>query len=158
MYDKNSRQTTIRELVKAGMVHSQEELQDLLNERGFAATQATLSRDMKAMGIVKMHDPEYGYSYRLPYGNGSGASAAPDIISSEGMLSIEFSGSLAVIKTRPGFANVVGAILDASHLAVLMGTIAGDDTVLLVFRDSFSREDVMESLAQVLPGISRLVK
>ena len=105
-----------------------------------------------------MHDPEFGYSYRLPYGNGSGASAAPDIISSEGMLSIEFSGSLAVIKTRPGFANVVGAILDASHLAVLMGTIAGDDTVLLVFRDSFSREDVMESLAQVLPGISRLVK
>lgn len=158
MYDKNSRQNTIKELVKAGMVHSQEELQELLNERGFAATQATLSRDMKALGIVKMHDPEFGYSYRIPYGTASGSASAPGSISAEGVLSIEFSGQLAVIKTRPGFANVVGAILDASHAAAIMGTIAGDDTVLLVLRDSFTRSDVMDSLSAVLPGITRLVK
>lgn len=158
MYDKTSRQNTIKELVKAGMVHSQEELQELLNERGFAATQATLSRDMKSLGIVKMHDPEFGYSYRLPYGSVNGVSGMPNSISSDGVLSIEFSGSLAVIKTRPGFANVVGAILDASHVAALMGTIAGDDTVLLVLRDAYTRADVLDSLAQVLPGIIRLVK
>ena len=158
MYDKTSRQNTIKELVKAGMVHSQEELQELLNERGFAATQATLSRDMKALGIVKMHDPEFGYSYRMPYGSGNGAPGIPNSISSDGVLSIEFSGSLAVIKTRPGFANVVGAILDASHVAALMGTIAGDDTVLLVLRDAYTRAEVLDSLAQVLPGIVRLVK
>lgn len=158
MYDKTSRQNTIKELVKAGMVHSQEELQELLNERGFAATQATLSRDMKALGIVKMHDPEFGYSYRLPYGSANGASGMPNSISSDGVLSIEFSGSLAVIKTRPGFANVVGAILDASHVVTLMGTIAGDDTVLLVLRDGYTRSEVLDSLAQVLPGIIRLVK
>ena len=158
MYDKTSRQNTIKELVKAGMVHSQEELQDLLNERGFAATQATLSRDMKALGIVKMHDPEFGYSYRIPYSSGSGTPGVPNSISSDGVLSIEFSGSLAVIKTRPGFANVVGAILDASHVAALMGTIAGDDTVLLVLRDAYTRADVLDSLSQVLPGIARLVK
>ena len=99
MYDKTSRQNTIKELVKAGMVHSQEELQDLLNERGFAATQATLSRDMKALGIVKMHDPEFGYSYRIPYGSGSGTPGVPNSISSDGVLSIEFSGSLAVISS-----------------------------------------------------------
>ena len=92
MYDKTSRQNTIKELVKAGMVHSQEELQELLNERGFAATQATLSRDMKALGIVKMHDPEFGYSYRMPYGSGNGAPGIPNSISSDGVLSIEFSG------------------------------------------------------------------
>jgi transcriptional regulator of arginine metabolism len=157
MYDKNSRQNTIKELVKAGMVHSQEELQELLNERGFAATQATLSRDMKALGIVKMHDPEFGYSYRMPYGQGSGAST-PNIISAEGIQSIEFSGSLAVIKTRPGFANVVGAILDASHVQSLMGTIAGDDTVLLVLRDIYMHSEVLESLSDVLPGIAQLAK
>ena len=158
MYDKNSRQNTIKELVKAGMVHSQEELQELLNERGFAATQATLSRDMKALGIVKMHDPDYGYSYRMPYGQGTGIASTPNIISAEGIQSIEFSGSLAVIKTRPGFANVVGAILDASHIDSLMGTIAGDDTVLLVLRDIYTRSEVLDSLSQVLPGIAQLAK
>ena len=151
MYDKNSRQNTIKELVKAGLVHSQEELQELLNERGFAATQATLSRDMKALGIVKMHDPDYGYSYRMPYGPGNSVSA-------EGIQSIEFSGNLAVIKTRPGYASVIGAILDSSHIPSVMGTVAGDDTVLLVIRDGFTRSEVVESLSQVLPGIAHLAK
>lgn len=158
MYDKNSRQNTIKELVKAGLVHSQEELQELLNERGFAATQATLSRDMKALGIVKMHDPDYGYSYRMPYGPGNSVSPAPGIISAEGIQSIEFSGNLAVIKTRPGYASVIGAILDSSHIPSVMGTVAGDDTVLLVIRDGFTRSEVVESLSQVLPGIAHLAK
>jgi len=158
MYDKNSRQNTIKELVKAGLVHSQEELQELLNERGFAATQATLSRDMKALGIVKMHDPDYGYSYRMPYGPGNNVSPAPGIISAEGIQSIEFSGNLAVIKTRPGYASVIAAILDSSHLTSVMGTVAGDDTVLLVIRDGFTRSEVVESLSQVLPGIAHLAK
>ena len=158
MYDKNSRQNTIKELVKAGLVHSQEELQELLNERGFAATQATLSRDMKALGIVKMHDPDYGYSYRMPYGPGNSVSPAPGIISAEGIQSIEFSGNLAVIKTRPGYASVIAAILDSSHLTSVMGTVAGDDTVLLVIRDGFTRSEVVESLSQVLPGIAHLAK
>ena len=158
MYDKNSRQASIKELVKAGMVHSQEELQELLNERGFAATQATLSRDMKAMGIVKMHDAEFGYSYRMPYDPESGKSSGPKSLSSEGILSIEFSTSLAVIRTRPGYANMVGAIIDASHPETVMGTIAGDDTVLVVLRETYSRIEVIASLSAVLPGIEFMVK
>ena len=158
MYDKNSRQATIKELVKAGMVHSQEELQELLNERGFAATQATLSRDMKALGIVKMHDAEFGYSYRMPYDSESGKSPALKSLSSEGILSIEFSSSFAVIKTRPGYANMVGAIIDASHPETVMGTIAGDDTVLIILREAFSRIEVISSLSAVLPGIEYMMK
>ena len=158
MYDKNSRQATIRELVKAGMVHSQEELQELLNERGFAATQATLSRDMKAMGIVKMHDAEFGYSYRMPYDPESGKSSGPKPRSAEGILSMEFSAALAVIRTRPGYANMVGAIIDASHPETVMGTIAGDDTVRVVLRETYSRIEVIASLSAILPGIEFMVK
>ena len=158
MYDKNSRQATIKELVKAGMVHSQEELQELLNERGFAATQATLSRDMKALGIVKMHDAEFGYSYRMPYDSENGKSPALKSLSSEGILSIEFSSSFAVIRTRPGYANMVGAIIDASHPETVMGTIAGDDTVLVILRETFSRIEVISSLSAVLPGIEYMMK
>ena len=158
MYDKNSRQATIKELVKAGMVHSQEELQELLNERGFAATQATLSRDMKALGIVKMHDAEFGYSYRMPYESEPGKSPAMKSLSSEGILSIEFSTSLAVIKTRPGYANMIGAIIDASHPETVMGTIAGDDTILVVLRENYTRIEVISSLSAVLPGIEFMIK
>ena len=158
MYDKNSRQATIKELVKAGMVHSQEELQELLNERGFAATQATLSRDMKALGIVKMHDSEFGYSYRLPYAAENGKDSATKSLSSEGIVSIEFSSMFAVVKTRPGYASVIGAIIDAARLDSLMGTIAGDDTVLLILRESFQRAEVLDSLSYALPGIEYMVK
>ena len=94
----------------------------------------------------------------MPYGQGNGIASTPNIISAEGIQSIEFSGSLAVIKTRPGFASVVGAILDASHIDSLMGTIAGDDTVLLVLRDIYTRSEVLDSLSQVLPGIAQLAK
>lgn len=152
MYDKISRQSTIKELVKAGMVHSQEELQDLLNERGFAATQATLSRDMKALGIVKMHDPQYGYSYRMPFAQDAHQPQRPHE-SYDGVVSIEFTSSLAVIKTRPGFASVVGAMLDASSCEVIMGTVAGDDTVLLVLREQYTQAQVLRSLSNIIPGL-----
>ena len=159
MYDKKSRQNTIRELVTAGMVHSQEELQELLSERGFAATQATLSRDMKEIGVVKMHDPEYGYSYRIPFQGEHPQSRMHQAASLDGVVSIEFSSSLAVIKTRPGFANVIAAIIDAAGHDTLMGTIAGDDAVLLALRERFSRDEVLASLSQVLPGIqNKLIK
>ena len=79
-------------------------------------------------------------------------------LSSEGITSIEFSASLAVIKTRPGYANVIGAIIDASHPDSVMGTIAGDDTVLLVIRETFTRTEVLDSLSIVLPGIEHMVK
>jgi transcriptional regulator of arginine metabolism len=105
-----------------------------------------------------MHDAEYGYSYRMPYSSEGGHSAVTNSLSSEGIQSIEFSSSLAVIKTRPGFANVIGAIIDAAHPDTIMGTIAGDDTVLLVLRESFTRAEILDSLSAVLPGIERVVK
>lgn len=156
MYDKNSRQNTIKELVKAEMVHSQEELQELLNERGYAATQATLSRDMKALGIVKMHDPEHGYNYRMPF-SGEKHPFLSGNSSLGGIISIEFGSSFAVIKTRPGFASVIAAILDSSIQDVLMGTIAGDDAVLLIIRESYPRISVLNSLSAVLPGIENKI-
>ena len=158
MYDKNSRQNTIKEVVKAGMVHSQEELQDLLNERGYAATQATLSRDMKALGIVKMHDSEHGYSDRIPFVNPELNTASGHDMSMDGVVSLEFAAaSMAVIKTRPGYASVVAAILDSSAQEVIMGTIAGDDTVLLILRERFSRNSVINALSAILPGIENKI-
>jgi transcriptional regulator of arginine metabolism len=94
----------------------------------------------------------------MPYDPESGKSSGPKSLSSEGILSIEFSTSLAVIRTRPGYANMVGAIIDASHPETVMGTIAGDDTVLVVLRETYSRIEVIASLSAVLPGIEFMVK
>ena len=148
----------IRKIVSASRVSDQGELIKALKQRGIHTTQATLSRDMKALGIVKMHDAEFGYSYRMPYAPETERDSTLKSLSTEGVLSIEFSASLAVVKTRPGYASVIGAVIDASHPDSVMGTIAGDDTVLLVIREAFSRLEVIRSLSVVLPGIEHMIK
>ena len=74
-------------------------------------------------------------------------------MSSDSIDSLEFSGSMAVIKTRPGHAGMIASIIDEGHLSEVMGTLAGDDTILLVLREGFSHDDVAESLGGMFKGI-----
>ena len=157
MNEKNNRHETIKELVRAGLVHSQEELQNLLIQKGFDVTQATLSRDMKALGIVKMHDPAYGYSSQIPYQKHTPTLPLNASASLDGIYSLEFASPLAVIKTHPGFASMTAAIIDAKASETIIGTLAGDDTVILVIREGFSREQVISSLSAVIPGIENKI-
>jgi len=153
MYDKENRHNVIKELLKTSKIQSQEDLQELLSQRGFAVTQATLSRDMKALRIVKMHDPELGYAYHIPaFGskNSAGKSVNPSI---DGIVSLEFSDSFAVIKTKPGFASVVASIVDNSVGKMLMGTIAGDDTVLLMLRSKYTHQEILSEISSLFLDI-----
>lgn len=137
------RQQAILEIIQAGPVFSQDELATRLKEAGIASTQATLSRDLKALQIVK--GPTGGY--RLPQ-----QKAVPPS-SLQGILSIEFAGQNAVIKTQPGYAAAVAARIDHRPCAAIMGTLAGDDTILLVLRLGFSPEEVLENLKPIIPDI-----
>lgn len=74
-------------------------------------------------------------------------------MSSDSIDSLEFSGSMAVIKTRPGHAGMIASIIDEGHLPEVMGTLAGDDTILLVLREGFRHEDVTSSLSEIFKGI-----
>jgi transcriptional regulator of arginine metabolism len=129
---KLARHKAILELVDEGPISSQEELQKLLHRRGFDAGQATLSRDIRELGLVKSAG-----GYELP-----GREAAPetdlpsvDRLVREFVTSVRAAENLLVTKTSIGSAQPVAAALDGEHWPEAIGTVAGDDTILIVCQD-----------------------
>jgi transcriptional regulator of arginine metabolism len=152
--ERGPRLAAIRRLIAGGKVDSQETLIDLLRREGFTATQATLSRDLKALGIGKVPTLSGGYTYALPereHSSASNATFVQDFM--RGYVSLEFSGTLGLIKTLPGHAGSVASALDNLRIRELLGTIAGDDTILVVPRSGVSRPKVLSALRSRLPGI-----
>jgi len=132
---KNRRHFAIMDIIVNRNVGTQEELCDLLRERGYDITQATVSRDIKELKLIKVPDEE-GYHYALP------EAASPRVSQEkirrnfrEAVISIDISENLIVIKTLPGTANAVASTIDAAENGDILGTIAGDDTILVVARN-----------------------
>ena len=155
MKDKESRQRIIRHLVERNRISSQEELVGLLRDEGINVTQATLSRDLKDLRIAKIHSENGGYVYALPRGpqvlralpNQSDHSLA-------GIESVEFSGNFCVIQTRPGYASMIASFIDMNMGHEIMGTIAGDDTILIILREGTDSAYMLGLLESLLPGVS----
>ena len=138
------RQQAILDIIQAGPVFSQDELALRLKEQGISSTQATLSRDLKALRISKVP----GEGYVVP---ARGRSLSSDFTS--GILRIQFSANLGVIRTRPGLANAVAVLIDNQMVFPVLGTIAGDDTILLILRDGSTPEGVLDALNPLFPEI-----
>jgi len=155
MQGKKDRQRLIRELVRNNKVSSQEELAALLARSDCDVAQATLSRDIREMRIAKVHD-EDGYYYRLPV-PGSHLRLQGDELLSASVERVEFAGPVLVICTRPGHANMIASAVDAAHLRPVIGTVAGDDTVMLVYREGISRGEVTEALSTLIKDIENKV-
>ena len=154
MKGKTERQKLIRDVIRNGRVANQEELAAALEASGLSVAQATLSRDIKELHISKLHD-EQGYFYSLDRPLSPSRSNSGGQNTAESVTSIEFSGPLAVIKTLPGHANMVAAIIDSGDIGQIAGTIAGDDTLILVIREGFSKEDILGSLGKIFKGIEK---
>lgn len=152
---KSERLELIRTLITERIINSQDTLLNLLSAEGHEITQATLSRDLKRMHIAKVPDVDGIYRYRLSRltvaDTTNDRRNAPLLHS--GVNSIEFSSSAAVIKTQPGYANVAAGIIDRQPVAGVMGTLAGDDTVLLILRDGFDKSVIMQELSELIPNI-----
>jgi len=153
LYDmtKKYRHKIIKEILQKNEVGSQDILLKILEEKGFGLTQATLSRDIKELKIIKVPTEQGGYVYRM-------SETVPAIqdeipVSSFGFANIEFSGQLAVMKTRPGYAMAIAAEIDSKATRYILGTVAGDDTILLIPRENVSKEDVLDSLSTFIPNI-----
>ena len=144
--NKTLRQRLIVELVKAGPVSNQEELQHALRKRGVKVGQATLSRDIRDLGLSKTAD---GYS--VPSGESSAGLALPPMsrLVREFVLQAQAAQNILVIKTTVGSAQPVAAALDEEEWAEVVGTIAGDDTILIVCPD----KDHARRLAQRIEGM-----
>lgn len=153
---KKDRLDAIRKIVSGKAVSSQDELNDELASIGFCVTQATLSRDLRELGIIKVPAGNGGYRYSLHEPLDMQSATISGSIPREGVKSIGFSSRLAVIKTYPGFAGAVASVIDRHPSAPVLGTIAGDDTVLLIIRDNYTDRQVIEAVSACLPGIKEL--
>ena len=134
---KTKRQAKIVEIISNTNVETQEQLLKALEEEGFTSTQATISRDIKELRIVKELTSLGTYRYSV-----SEKDAPPALtdrlntIFRECVTSIDYAENIIVIHTLPGLASAAGSALDAMKINVVLGTLAGDDTVLIVMRDS----------------------
>jgi transcriptional regulator of arginine metabolism len=137
---KAQRQAAILELVRREQIANQETLRQRLLERGIDVTQATLSRDIRELGLAKLADPQGGAYYTHPHR----AAVRPDLaqILPTLLVSVDGVGPFLVLKTASGSAGAVTEALDQAGWSEVIGTIAGDDTVLVITRSQRHRETV----------------
>jgi transcriptional regulator of arginine metabolism len=152
--NKTKRLLEIRNIIQGQKIGSQDELLSVLNTRGFEYTQATLSRDLKYLKVGKVSDAEKGMIYQLPDQMITAVSSTSDTAQTNnqptGFISIEFSANMAVIKTLPGFASSLAYRIDGMNSFEILGTIAGDDTILVIAREGIPRQDVVQCLRPVI--------
>ena len=154
MKNKSNRLHAIRMIVQNERVANQDELLEKLRVAGFDITQATLSRDLKQMKVVKAPDGEGGHAYVLPtdslYERIYKAQAAYEKQMHSGYLSLQFSGNIAVLKTRPGYARGIAYEIDEHKMPSVLATVAGDDTILLVLKEGADRSEFRREITTVL--------
>ena len=136
---KTQRQAKIMEIISKTNVETQEQLLSLLQEAGFTGTQATISRDIKELRIVKELTAMGTYRYTAAAKEVPGTfSARLNTIFRESITNFDYAQNLVVIHTLPGLANAAASAVDAMHLSVVLGTLAGDDTAMVIMRDTNS--------------------
>lgn len=134
---KSLRQAKIMELITNQNVDTQEQLLELLSAEGFRATQATISRDIKELRIVKELTNLGTYKYTAASGEVSGSfSARLNTIFRECVTGFDYAQNIIVIRTLPGLASAAGSAVDAMNMSLVVGSLAGDDTVMIVMRDN----------------------
>jgi transcriptional regulator of arginine metabolism len=144
---KPGRHTMIRELIQTHRISSQEQLRELLETRGFDVAQATLSRDIRELRLIKVHDPEGGTHYTLPPEAWDSAPALTRLLPAL-YLGAEGSGNLLVVKTMVGGAQAVAEAIDWEEWPEVLGTLAGDDTILLILRKPAQLDSVIKRLEE----------
>lgn len=155
MSTKSERLLTIRKIINTNKIHRQEELLSLLVNRGHDTTQATLSRDLRELKVGKIHDAHFGSIYFIPEEEKlSDGELKPAL---QGIVSFEVSGQLAVLKTQPGFANSVAVKIDEKAYSVFLGTIAGNDTILMMVKDGVGKQKVLEELGPDFPELLEIL-
>lgn len=156
--DKKARIEVVKIIIGSQELSTQEELLTELTKAGYACTQATLSRDLKKLRIVKAQNAEGRYVYVLPenqtYRTVSDRHATVDAMNRLGALSVRFSGNMAVIRTLPGHASHVAYDIDHANLESILGTVAGDDTIFVVLQENIDRSNVLNDLASAVPTIN----
>ena len=150
---KGKRLTLIRQLVKTHAVETQEELVELLRQRyHLVVTQATISRDIKELGLLKITMDNGRSRYALPGVVGQITPSLDKVKRSllDNLVSIDHAGNLIVMRTMPGNAHSIAALLDAMGWEHVVGTLAGDDTILIILREENQVEAFIAKLYEIM--------
>ena len=154
-----ARRDLIIQIIRSQAVASQSDLVAFLRGRGIEVTQATVSRDLDELGAVKTLSADGRLLYAVPAEGGEDRLQADELedinarlirVAEDTMVSIAYSGNLVVLRTPPGAAQYLASAFDHSHLQDVVGTIAGDDTILLVVAESSSGQAVADRLQQLI--------
>jgi len=155
MKNRTKRQLAIKQVILNGKISSQDELLHIMKDQGFELTQATLSRDLKILKVAKISDQALGYIYVIPDGANIESLRENSRINflADGFRDLQFSGNLAVMKTLPGYASSLAVVIDSAAPYEIIGTIAGDDTILIIMREGITHSDLINSLILVMPKL-----
>ena len=155
MRERLARLNAVKKIIKSNRIESQEILLGYLQREGFALTQATLSRDLKTLKVGKVSDGRSGYVYTLSEDDENQETERTYINDFlRGYVSIEWSGSIVVIKTYSGHSDSVAMALDSLNLDNVLGTISGrDNAVFVVLREGVPGEDFMKYMKKRIPEL-----
>ncbi len=148
---KSTRQQEILDIISTHEVETQEQLLEYLKERGIATTQATVSRDIKQLHLVKELTAGGFYKYAVSQRKAAASFAGRlRTIFKESVTSFEAAQNIVVIKTLPGLANAAGAAIDGMELPGLVGSLAGDDTAILIMRTGEAAAEFCDEVREML--------
>ncbi len=154
---KTNRLEALRLIISSQQLGSQDELLNALQKEGFKLTQATLSRDLKQLKVAKAASMSGNYVYVLPnetmYKRVSTPNSIREMMRVPGFISINFSGNMGIIRTRPGYASSIAWNIDNSDVPEILGTIAGDDTIFIVIKEGVKHQQVVEALSDIVPNM-----
>ena len=145
MNHKTQRLSIIRKIIRSEFICSQEELIKRLEECGVTITQSTLSRDLKFMHVAKVPHKEKGYIYILPNNSRNDIGISSNI-----------TGNICIIQTRHGFACATASSIDSKGVSEIIGTVAGDNTIMCVLKENYDMESLMSQLHMLFPSIRTL--
>ena len=154
MHNKTERLVKIKKILLSNKISKQEELLKILTENGFSITQATLSRDLKELNIGTKYDKDFGHIYFID----KNIDEQNMPIELKSIVSLEISGNLAVLKTLPGFANSIAAVIDNKKIDTIIGTIAGNDTILIIIKKNLKKSEFVYSLSKEFVNIVKILK
>ncbi len=154
---RNDRLAALRLVILNNQLASHEEVMQALARQNIEVTQPTVSRDLRYLQVAKATNSDGKQYYVLPNENDYRRQHRPepkkDLPLVTGFESIQFSGNMAVMRTRPGFASSIASNIDAAALPDVLGTLAGDDTIFIVIREGASHLNIIDELSAVLPDM-----
>ena len=144
---KNRRHKVIREIIEKKDIETQVQLTEELEKYGFNVTQATISRDIKELGLIKISAGENSFRYSFPSGIVSGNTLdRTKKMLQDNLLRMDYSYNLIIMRTLPGTAQGIAFCIDALSWKDILGTVAGDDTILIIVREQVDVNDVIQNL------------